>query len=91
MDPDLTGLMDAAAGPRITLHEYIAELQVMRDKHGGNILVQKWSAAKGRHNAPLPKVAYTICKKAGHAVIHVPAFWSEHDHPDQKGFPVIRL
>ena len=73
---------------QITLSEYIECLQALEREHGGMLLVQKWMPAKGRHDAPLPKLAYARKFERG----GVPAFYNPaHDNEVQKGDPVIRV
>ena len=72
----------------MTLDQYITILQDLRTQHGGLLDVQKWMPAKGRHEAPVPSLAYV----RRHSTRGVANFFHEAtDTPAQKGAPVIRV
>lgn len=77
----------------MTLSEYIVRLQELEARHGGNLPVQKWMPAKGRHDAPTPMLANarTYPAKRGSEVPIMAFFNEEHDTPAQRGDPVIRI
>ena len=70
------------------LFDYIAELQSIAAQHG-NIPVEKWLPAKGRHGAPAPRIAYRRNYPRGQQ--RTPAFWNEHDTEAQRGEMVVRI
>lgn len=78
---------------RRTLSEYIVELQKLEREGHGNLPVQKWMPAKGRHNAPAPVVAFTRVwpAKRGTEDPSPQFFNEENDTPAQRGDPVIRI
>jgi len=77
----------------LTLDEYIAHLCKLRDEHGGQLEVQKWLPAKGRHAAPVPVIAYkrTYDKKGSAGEVSPQFYNKEHDNPVQRGEPVVRI
>lgn len=86
--PDM--FIDAASGPVMMLDDYIAHLQRVRAEHG-NLRVQRWSAAKARHNAPAPEVAYAMVRDVGRKLL-VPSFWQSGFDPESaKGPAVVRV
>jgi len=75
------------------LDTYIKRLQELRVEHG-NLPVEKWMPAKGRHNAPMPELAYQRLydKKSGRGSEElVKQFYHCDDNPVQKGAPTIRV
>lgn len=83
--------------PEVLLDDYIAHLKQMRERHG-NLPVQKWTVAKGRHAAPLPELAYegmlpTLTKQGGGVELREGRhFWREsYDKPQHRGRPVVRV
>lgn len=77
-----------------TLDEYIEALQALRASHpeAGKLQVQKWSSARGRHDAPAPKIAYKKIKPVAGTAVEIKQFYQEgYDRPDEKGDPVIRI
>ena len=88
----MADLFDTAQGDPITLDEYIAHLQVLREEHGGKVLVQKYSAG-ARRQAPRPQVAFTTYRDlGGKKPLHLPQFWQEgYDPESAKGALVIRI
>lgn len=83
---------DLFSDPPIDLDEYIAKLEELRAKHGGNTLVQRWNVSKGRHNATFPKEAYTKVVVVGRHRTPIGQFYQEgYDKPEEKGTLVIRV
>ena len=81
--------MDA---PDITLDEYIQRLQELREQHGGDLRVYRWTPMTGRRAAPEPKLAYTRRYEAKRGTENpAPQFYNEHDSPTQRGDACIRL
>jgi hypothetical protein len=75
------------------LDTYIKRLQELRAEHG-NLPVEKWMPAKGRHSAPLPELAYQrrYDKPKGCSGGElVGQFYHCDDNPVQKGAPTIRV
>ena len=71
---------------------YIELLQELIAEHG-DIEVEKWMPAKGRHEAPTPTLAHAR-KFVTHRDQHmggIGSFYHETDNPNQKGAPVIRV
>jgi hypothetical protein len=75
------------------LSQYIATLEALRQEHG-DLEVEKWMPAKGRHEAPDPVLAFrrrfatTRDTQAG----GVGSFYQpDHDNLTQKGDPVVRV
>lgn len=73
------------------LSVYIASLQFLLERFG-DLDVEKWLPARGRHTAPSPTVAYTRRFDSTRGAVEVvPQFWHHDDNPVQKGDPVIRV
>lgn len=84
---------DAAVGAPVgnlapSLADYIQELQLILQTHG-NLPVEKWLPARGRHGAPTPQIAYRRNYPRGQQ--KTPAFWNQHDTEAQRGEPVVRI
>ena len=75
-----------------TLAEYIDLLLNLRREGHGQLVVQKWTPAKGRINAKAPKLAYArkVPARDGTSA-EVVQFWDETMDPEAKGRPVIRI
>lgn len=71
------------------LDDYIKYLELLRKTLGrGDVEVEKWMPAKGRHAAPAPAIAYARRHQRG----DVPAFYNPpHDNEVQKAHAVIRI
>jgi len=72
---------------------YVEMLQELIAQHG-DLEVEKWMPAKGRHEAPAPFLAYRrkYAASRDHAAGGVGSFYHpETDTPSQKGDPVIRV
>lgn len=73
------------------LSTYVRELRALLSQHG-DLEVEKWMPAKGRHEAPVPKVAYRRVFESSRGSIEVvPQFYHPDDNPVQCGDPVIRV
>lgn len=59
----------------------------------GDVEVEKWMPAKGRHEAPAPVLAHTrkFVTHRDHHMGGIGSFYHETDNPNQKGDPVIRV
>lgn len=77
----------------LTLDEYIHLLTRLRDTYGGDIRVQKWTAAKGRHGAPAPVIAHVkVMSIPGNYPMVPAAFYQEgYDDPKHQGPQVVRV
>lgn len=71
---------------------YIQLIQELIAQHG-DIEVEKWMPAKGRHEAPTPVIAFTrkFITHRDHHMGGIGSFYHETDNPNQKGDPVIRV
>ena len=72
-----------------TLREYIDALEALEREHGPLISVEKWMPAKGRHEAPLPVLAFA--RKYDRAERGASFYHEPTDTLAQKGQPVIRV
>lgn len=71
---------------------YIEMMQELIRQHG-DLEVEKWMPAKGRHEAPAPTLAH-VRKFVTHRDHHmggIGSFYHPTDNPNQKGDPVIRV
>jgi hypothetical protein len=89
-------LFDASGSPFQTLDAYIAKLVALRDAtpNGGSLPVQRWSPAKAKHFAPDPVMAFekNVLLLGGDRRMPIAQFWQfGHDHPAEKGAPVVRV
>ena len=74
-----------------TLREYIDALEALEREHGPLISVEKWMPAKGRHEAPIPVLAF-VRKHTTIRGVGIPFFYHEPaDGLASKGQPVIRV
>lgn len=71
---------------------YIQLIQELIAAHG-DIEVEKWMPAKGRHEAPAPALAFTrkFTTHRDHHMGGIGSFYHDTDNPNQKGDPVIRI
>lgn len=72
---------------------YIEMLQELIAEHG-DLEVEKWMPAKGRHEAPAPHLAFRrkYATRRDHTAGGVGSFYHpETDASTQKGDPVIRI
>ena len=87
-------LFDILRNDRMTLDEYIKHLQALRELLPGDTPVQKWLPAKGRHNAPVPTVAFAKTFRAvgSDRRVAVGQFWQDHfDLPNEQGHRCVRV
>lgn len=74
-----------------TLREYIDALEALEREHGPLISVEKWMPAKGRHDAPIPVLAF-VRKHTTIRGVGIPFFYHEPtDTLAQKGQALIRV
>lgn len=72
--------------------DYIEVIKELVAQHG-NLEIEKWMPAKGRHEAPAPTLAHTrkFVTHRDHHLGAIGSFYHETDNPNQKGDPVIRV
>lgn len=78
----------------MTLDDYIRHLQALRELMPGDTSIQKWLPSKGRHQAPIPTVAFakTFPPFGSERRKAVGQFWHEFfDLPGEQGIRCIRV
>lgn len=78
----------------LTLDQYIAKLQELRDAGvPGDTVVQKWTTANGRQDAPAPVIAFHYKKvDVPRGDFKTPRFWQAGvDRLDEMGEQVVRV